>query len=169
METLVNSHGLSWIALKIFKDIPWKDLIHCRQVNRGWKELIDSEATLWRPVIQDIFDSLDYASNAVEVFPDLQNILLSAMSKNAQTTKELVPQFYCYFKEIQKLPKSKNRKKRPKLDLFAHPVHFAALTNNLNFLKLLKDCNADLNVFDRFKHVSALFQACLYGHEKVIK
>ena len=162
MDLLTESHGLSWIALEIFKFVPKEDLASCRLVSRTWKEIIDSDVHWWRLQIDDIykkmgkisvrdptlfirrFGNLGYVmgghccckfQNVFKVFKNLEGIFHKALDQKMSVTKALVPKFRAYY--------SYNIADENEFSL---PMHYTATVGDLEFMKLLHDhCNAQYN------------------------
>ena len=103
MDLLINSHGLSWIALKIFKLLGKEDLYNCRKVCKHWKTVIDSDLFWFRLHIENVYkvvqrmvvhskymylpnhpNAKGESTSILEIFPDLNLIFTSALNQNME-------------------------------------------------------------------------------------
>ena len=153
MDLLTQSHGLSWIALEIFKFLPNKDLGTCRLVSRTWKDIIDTDIHWWRLQIDNVFKKFDRAFlpnpklfrrnvcrcnekmwlKVFTVYPDLKTIFEKALEQKLSITKKLAPKINAYDYYTTN-------------DDFTLPMHYAATVGDIEFMKLLHEhCNADYN------------------------
>ena len=156
MDILTQSHGLSWIALKIFKQLNKKDLFHCRKVCQSWRDCIDSDVFWPRLHIENVFKKIKktivpmpivfksnsqhfedncrprFFTSAMDLYPDLKSIFAQALKQNYELTQAMIPKIKSYYKE--------NRGE------FRHPVHYAAHIGDIEFMVMLHEhCGADYN------------------------
>ena len=177
MDLLTNNHGLSWIALKIFKYLSQKDVFNCRKVCKIWKHLIDTDMFWLRLHIDNIYQVIKksevytkymYLANhtnakgtpfkVMEIFPDLKDLFDKALNQNRKVTEELIPQLKYYHKKTAVI----NHR-------FQHPVHYAAQNGDIELMKLLHDqCQADCNVKDRLRKCIPIHMACHYSHLQMV-
>ena len=154
MDLLTENHGLSWIAIKIFRLLQKEDLYSCRRVCSSWKDCIDSDIHWWRLHIENVYKlvkktivPMPYVfryshhfhcrsrmlTRAVNLYPDLKSIFKKALRQNMAITKALVPKFKAYNNHNDEVD-------------FTHPIHYAAGAGDIEFMVLLHDhCDADYN------------------------
>ena len=153
MDLLTENHGLSWIAVKIFRLLRKEDLYSCRSVSSSWKDCIDSDIHWWRLHIDNVYKlvkktivPMPYVfryshhfqcrsrmlTRAVNLYPDLKSIFKKALRQNMSITKAMVPKFKAYYRHNE--------------EEFTHPIHYAACVGDIEFMVLLHDhCDADYN------------------------
>ena len=155
MDLLTQSHGLSWIALKIFKQLDKKSLFNSRKVCQSWRDCIDSDIFWPRLHIENVFKKIKktivpmpivfkdnsqhfahcrpkFFTSALDLYPDLKSIFAQALKQNYEVTQALIPKLKLYYKE--------NRAE------FRHPVHYAASIGDIEFMVMLhNNCGADYN------------------------
>ena len=178
MDLLTNSHGLSWIALKIFKYLRQEDVFNCRKVCKLWKSLIDSDIFWLRLHIANIYQGIQksqvytkymYLPNhrnvqgkpesVMKIYPDLKGLFEEALNQNRKVTEELIPQLKYYYKNTA-----------VGMQRFQHPVHYAAQNGDMVLLKLLQDhCQADCNVKDKLRKCIPIHIACHYSHLHMVE
>ena len=158
MDLLTTNHGLSLIAVKIFKLLKKKDLFKCRLVARSWRDCIDADIFWWRLHIENVYKAVEKTKlplsytlirpvghnpreihcrprilmKVFDMYPDMVQFFERALKQNMEITQELIPKLKEYHKE--------NRKE------FQHPIHWAASVGDIDFIIMLHDyCDADYN------------------------
>ena len=142
MDFLVENQGLSWIAIKIFAILQPKDLVNCRRVSKSWKDLIDSEHQLWKPLIQEVSELIQNCVQnrfGVKRYPDLEWILKHELTSFTERTIQLVSKL----KSFQRSG-------------LTHPLAYATIKGDIEFLELLRIGKTNFNVMVELKYASLI-------------
>ena len=189
METLTKSHGLSWIAVKIFRTLEYDDLQNCRKVSKYWRKIIDTDVQIWRIQLRQLYkclkridptmriasnDHLLYASGVgtsewkpkgvlFQFHPDLQEIFDQALKQNAKIIKKFCSCFKVYHESF--LDPERSTDSDP-----LHPMQFAADTGNITFMKLLnKYCHVDYELDADSQTMPPILFACRSSQFEAIR
>ena len=184
MDSLVGNGGFQTIAIRIFGFLDPRSLGQCRLVSSEWRKLIDSQNFWWTPQVQDlknkrVFPSYDVeearekqdAETIIEYYPHWKEVFEHyEMVPCIRRTKNFLLHMRCYF-----------RKNKIKVCFVQCPLLDAVKSQNIDFLRNLRDSPLDFNApfrypfslrqntFKTHERLNPIHWACRYGNLEVLK